>query len=195
MSLSDRIDALLPQTQCTKCGFEGCRPYAEAIAAGKAEINQCPPGGAAGIDALAQLLDRAPSPLNPGNGVQQPLRVAVIDESRCIGCTLCIPACPVDAIIGTSKRMHSVIAAHCTGCDLCLPPCPMDCISMVPVQPARGWNADDAHAARTRFEARRKRTRPLAAPSSVADDARNATATIVAAAVDRARQRRAAAGA
>ncbi len=136
-SLADRVDALLPQTQCTKCGYEGCRPYADAIAAGEADINQCPPGGVAGIEALARLLDRAPLPLNPVNGFERPLMVAVIDESRCIGCTLCIPACPVDAIVGASKRMHSVIASQCTGCDLCLPPCPMDCISMVPVTPAR----------------------------------------------------------
>ncbi|HYM48457.1 MAG TPA: RnfABCDGE type electron transport complex subunit B, partial [Burkholderiaceae bacterium] len=133
MNLSDRIDALLPQTQCTKCGYASCRPYADAIAAREAEINQCPPGGAAGIDKLAQLLGRAALPLNPANGVERPLMVAVIDESRCIGCTLCIPACPVDAIIGSAKRMHTVIGSHCTGCDLCLLPCPMDCISMVPV--------------------------------------------------------------
>ncbi|HWL74606.1 MAG TPA: RnfABCDGE type electron transport complex subunit B, partial [Burkholderiaceae bacterium] len=116
VSLADRVDALLPQTQCTKCGFEGCRPYAEAIAAGEAEINQCPPGGAAGIDVLAQLLGRAPMALNPANGFERPLTVAVIDESRCIGCTLCIPACPVDAIVGSPKRMHAVIGSQCTGC-------------------------------------------------------------------------------
>ena len=193
LSLADQIDALLPQTQCTKCGYDGCRPYAEAIAAGDVEINQCPPGGAAGIGQLAQLLDRPALPLNPANGIEQPLRVAVIDEALCIGCTLCIPACPVDAIIGASKRMHSVIAAHCTGCDLCLPPCPMNCISMVPVQPARGWSADDAQAARARFEARRERMRPIAEPRPVAAHAGDRKAAVVAAAVERARQRRAAA--
>ena len=150
-ALPDLIDALLPQTQCTKCGYDGCRPYAEAIAAGEAEINQCPPGGSAGIDQLVRLLGRPALPLNSENGVEQPVRVAVIDEALCIGCTLCIPACPVDAIVGAAKRMHSVIASYCTGCDLCLPPCPMDCITMVPVEPVRAWPADDAHAARRRF--------------------------------------------
>ncbi len=187
-SLSDRIDALLPQTQCTKCGFEGCRPYADAIAAGEAEINQCPPGGAAGIEALAQLLHRAQLPLNPANGVERALTVAVIDESRCIGCTLCIPACPVDAIIGASKRMHSVIASHCTGCDLCLAPCPMDCISMIPVMPAREWTAVDRDAARARHEARRARLhRATVSQPGQPHDHRAAT---VAAAIARAQQRR-----
>jgi electron transport complex protein RnfB len=156
-TLADRIDALLPQTQCTKCGYDGCRPYAEAIAAGEAQINRCPPGGAAGIAGLARLLQRPPLPLDPARGVEQPLRVAVIDERLCIGCTLCIQACPVDAIVGSSKMMHTVLAADCTGCDLCLPPCPMDCIAMVPVEPARAWTAADADAARGRFEARRAR--------------------------------------
>jgi electron transport complex protein RnfB len=155
--LADRIDALLPQTQCTKCGFAGCRPYAEAIAAGRAEINQCPPGGEAGIARLAALLGRPPLPLNPAHGVIQPLRVAAIDEARCIGCTLCIQACPVDAIVGAPKLMHTVLASACTGCDLCLPPCPMDCIEMVPVQPPRIWGDADAAAARARFEARQRR--------------------------------------
>jgi electron transport complex protein RnfB len=187
--LSDQIDALLPQTQCTKCGFEGCRPYADAIAAGEAEINQCPPGGAAGVEALAQLLGRAPLPLNASNGVEQPLRVAVIDESRCIGCTLCIPACPVDAVIGASKRMHSVLASHCTGCDLCLPPCPMDCISMVPVAPARAWTAVDGEAARARYYARRERLRPTLGLRQVKTTHDQRT-SVVAAAIERARQRR-----
>jgi electron transport complex protein RnfB len=189
VSLADQIDALLPQTQCTKCGFEGCRPYADAIAAGEAEINQCPPGGAAGIEALAQLLHRAALPLNPANGAERPLTVAVIDESRCIGCTLCIPACPVDAIIGASKRMHSVIASHCTGCDLCLPPCPMDCISMVPVTPVRAWTAADGKVARARYYARRERLRPAPSPRQ-AQTSHDQRASVVAAAVERARQRR-----
>ena len=188
MSLSDQIDALLPQTQCTKCGYEGCRPYADAIAADKAEINQCPPGGVAGIEALAHLLQRSPLPLNPANGVERPLMLAVIDESRCIGCTLCIPACPVDAIVGASKRMHSVIASHCTGCDLCLPPCPMDCISMVPVTPARQWIADDRDGARSRYYARRDRLHPMLTPEPQTTADQRSVA--VAAAVERARQRR-----
>jgi electron transport complex protein RnfB len=157
LPLADRIDALLPQTQCTKCGFEGCRPYAEAIAAGQVEINQCPPGGAAGIIRLAALTGRPPLPLNPAHGSEQPLRVAVIDESLCIGCTLCIQACPVDAIVGAARFMHSVIAKWCNGCDLCVAPCPMDCIAMVPVRPARAWTEADANASRARHEARRER--------------------------------------
>jgi Na+-translocating ferredoxin:NAD+ oxidoreductase subunit B len=134
----DRIDALLPQTQCGQCNYPGCRPYAEAIAAGEAPINQCPPGGEAGIRALADLLGVEPLPLNPENGEERPPRIAVIDEAACIGCTLCIQACPVDAIIGAPKLMHTVIAEACTGCDLCLPPCPVDCIEMVVRAPAPG---------------------------------------------------------
>jgi electron transport complex protein RnfB len=155
--LADTIDALLPQTQCTKCGYAGCRPYAEAMAAGAVPINQCPPGGAAGIEQLAALLHRPVMPLNPANGVEKPLTVAVIDEALCIGCTLCIQACPVDCIVGAPTKMHTVIASQCTGCDLCLPPCPMDCIAMVPVQPTRRWTRDDADAARRRYEARNAR--------------------------------------
>ncbi len=131
----DQIEALLPQTQCGQCDYPGCRPYAEAIAAGEADINQCPPGGEAGVRALADLLGREPKPLDPEHGEEQPRTVAVIDEARCIGCTLCIQACPVDAIIGAAKLMHTVIESECTGCDLCLPPCPVDCIDMVPVAP------------------------------------------------------------
>jgi electron transport complex protein RnfB len=156
-ALADRIDALLPQTQCTKCGYAGCRPYAEAIARDEAPINQCPPGGAAGIEQLAALLGRPVLPLNPAHGVAQPLRVALIDESLCIGCTLCIQACPVDAIVGATRRMHTVLGALCTGCDLCLPPCPMDCIAMVALDPPRAWTAADASAARARFHARNAR--------------------------------------
>jgi H+/Na+-translocating ferredoxin:NAD+ oxidoreductase subunit B len=130
---ADRIDALLPQTQCTRCGYPACRAYADAIAEGAADINQCPPGGASGIVALADLLGRAPKPLNPANGVEAPRMIALIDEEVCIGCTKCIQACPVDAIIGASKWMHTVLVDECTGCDLCIPPCPVDCITMVPV--------------------------------------------------------------
>jgi len=130
-TLVDAIDALLPQTQCTKCGYAGCRPYAEAIADGGADINQCPPGGIEGIANLAALLHREVKPLNPSNGVEQAPVVALIDETWCIGCTLCIQACPVDAIVGAPKQMHVVLLEQCTGCELCVPPCPVDCIRMV----------------------------------------------------------------
>ena len=132
-TLAQRIDALLPQTQCTKCGYDGCRPYAEAIAEGAADINQCPPGGDPGVVRLAQLLGREAKPLNPANGEYRAPQVAVIEEAACIGCTKCIQACPVDAIVGASKLMHTVIASWCTGCELCIPPCPVDCIALVPV--------------------------------------------------------------
>lgn len=133
--LADKIDQLLPQTQCGQCTFPGCRPYAEAIAKGEADINQCPPGGEATIQALAELLGVETKPLNAEHGEAQtvPL-VAIIDENTCIGCTLCIQACPVDAIVGAAKHMHTVIEAECTGCKLCLPPCPVDCILMQPVK-------------------------------------------------------------
>jgi len=126
------IDALLPQTQCTRCGYSGCRPYAEAVAAGNAQINQCPPGGATTIAALAQLLQRAALPLNPANGAEGPALVALIDEDACIGCAKCLPPCPVDAIVGARKHLHTVLLALCTGCELCVAPCPVDCIRMVP---------------------------------------------------------------
>lgn len=128
-----RIDALLPQTQCRQCGYQGCKPYAAAIAIGEADINQCPPGGDAGVRALADLLGREYKPLNTAHGVHKPKSIAVIDEDVCIGCTLCLQACPVDAILGAAKHMHTVIAAECTGCELCIAPCPVDCISMEPV--------------------------------------------------------------
>ena len=128
--LAGRIDALLPQTQCTRCGYDGCRPYAEAIAEGHADIDQCPPGGDEGVVKLAALLGRTAKPLNPEFGAFAPPRVAVIDEAICIGCTKCIQACPVDAIVGASKLMHTVIASWCTGCELCIPPCPVDCIAL-----------------------------------------------------------------
>jgi len=133
--LVDQIDAILPQTQCGQCDFPGCRPYAEAIANGEAEINQCPPGGQEGVDALAELLDVETLTLSAEHGETKPKRVAVVDEQVCIGCTLCIQACPVDAFVGSSKVMTQVIAAECTGCDLCLPVCPVDCIDMVEVMP------------------------------------------------------------
>lgn len=130
----DQIDALLPQTQCGQCTFPGCRPYAEAIAGGEADINQCPPGGETTILALADLLGRDAKALNPEHGEEKPKTVAVIDEQTCIGCTLCIQACPVDAILGAAKQMHTVIVEECTGCDLCVEPCPVDCIEMVPIR-------------------------------------------------------------
>ncbi len=136
----EQIDAILPQTQCGQCSFAGCRPYAEAIAAGEADINRCPPGGESTITALADLLGVDPKPLDPETGAVQERQVAVIDEQRCIGCTLCIQACPVDAIVGCSKQMHTIIASECTGCELCLPPCPVDCIAMVPLaHDTRRW--------------------------------------------------------
>jgi len=151
------IDALLPQTQCRQCGFNGCLPYAQAMADGSAAINRCPPGGDAGIAALAALLDQVVVPLDASCGTHRPLHVALIDETRCIGCTLCIQACPVDAIAGAVKRMHTVLADDCTGCDLCLPPCPMDCIVMVPVAPPRAWTRADADRARRRMHERTAR--------------------------------------
>jgi Na+-translocating ferredoxin:NAD+ oxidoreductase subunit B len=132
LNTAESIDALLPQTQCTRCGYTGCRPYAEAIARGEAEINQCPPGGAATIETLARLLGRGPLPLNPANGLEMPHRIAQIDESLCIGCARCLPPCPVDAIVGASRHMHTVLVELCTGCELCVAPCPVDCIAMLP---------------------------------------------------------------
>ena len=130
--LAEKLDAALPQTQCTRCGYPRCEAYARALAHGEADINQCPPGGDATIRLLARQLGAAPKPLNPTFGAHEPRRLAVIDETRCIGCRKCIDACPVDAIVGARKWMHTVIAAQCSGCELCLPPCPVDCIYMVP---------------------------------------------------------------
>lgn len=157
-SLADQIEDLLPQTQCTKCGYPACRPYAEAIADGSACHNQCPPGGIEGVARLANLLGERVIPINPANGIERPRPVAVIDENICIGCTLCIQACPVDAISGAAKQMHTVVADLCTGCDLCVAPCPVDCIYMVEVTPGRtGWDAwsqQQADAARERHDFR-----------------------------------------
>ena len=157
-TLADQIEDLLPQTQCTKCCYPACRPYAEAIADGTANYNQCPPGGAEGIARLAHLLGKPIIPLNPVNGMERPRPVAVIDESLCIGCTLCIQACPVDAIIGAAKQMHTVINDLCTGCDLCVAPCPVDCISMHNVTGDKtgwaAWSQADADAARARHDFR-----------------------------------------
>jgi electron transport complex protein RnfB len=203
-TLAVQIDRLLPQTQCGKCGYAGCKPYAEAIAAGLAPINQCPPGGAEGIVRLAALLDLPSLPLNPVHGSEAPQRVAFIDEARCIGCTLCIQACPVDAIIGAAKQMHTVLSSLCSGCDLCVAPCPVDCIEMRPALGADAiWDGDRADAARSRHQRRQarlerqKRSRSeraeqrvaTVAPSSAAD----AKQQIIQAAIERARLRRAAA--
>lgn len=136
--VADQVEALLPQTQCGQCGYPGCRPYAEALAKGEAEINQCNPGGEATVMALADLLGRDPVALD--ESAVKPKAVAVIDEKECIGCTLCLQACPVDAILGAAKQMHSIIASECTGCELCLPPCPVECIDMVPIpQELTNW--------------------------------------------------------
>jgi len=130
----EKIDSILPQTQCGQCGYPGCKPYATAIANGEADINQCPPGGDDGIHKLADLLGVDYKPLNEEHGVPKPKSIAIIDEKTCIGCTLCIQACPVDAILGSAKHMHTIIEKECTGCELCLPPCPVDCIEMVPIK-------------------------------------------------------------
>ncbi|MNU46341.1 Electron transport complex protein rnfB [compost metagenome] len=163
-SLADRIDALLPQTQCTKCGYDGCRPYADAIADGAAPINRCPPGGDEGIAALSALLDTPALPLDLSRGEPGPLLVARIDESHCIGCTLCIQACPVDAIVGANKHMHTVLEDWCTGCDLCVAPCPVDCIQMVPA--GRAWTEQDAAVSRQRHRGHLARAERLAADNA-----------------------------
>jgi len=155
-ALAARLHAALPQTQCTRCGYPDCAGYAQAMAAGEAGINQCPPGGAEGIRRLAQITGRAPAPLNPDNGTEGPRTLAVIDEDWCIGCTLCLKACPTDAIIGSNKHMHTVIEAWCTGCELCVPACPVDCISLENVTGERtGWDAwspEDAAWALDRYQ-------------------------------------------
>ena len=220
-SLADQIEDLLPQTQCTKCGYTGCRPYAQAIAAGSAEINQCPPGGEQGIARLANLLGKKVIPLNPVHGLERPRSLAYIDESLCIGCTLCIQACPVDAIAGAAKQMHTVVASLCTGCDLCVAPCPVDCIVIYPVRgEATGWDAwsqpeaDDARArhdlrtARLRREAEENDARLAAkavskmqelkqeVPATTAEAAeKERKRAIIAAAMERARAKAAAASA
>jgi len=190
LDLADRIDDVLPQTQCARCGYAGCRPYAEAVAAGTAGINRCPPGGEATLAALARITARAPMPLDAARGTPGPLLVARIDESACIGCTLCIQACPVDAIIGAPRRMHGVLASLCSGCDLCVAPCPVDCIDMVPA--GREWTHADAIAARARYAARNLRLAVAARPSSRSAEADKRQAA-VSAALRRARARRTAA--
>ncbi|MDI1275077.1 electron transport complex subunit RsxB [Polaromonas sp.] len=154
--LAERLNAALPQTQCTRCGYPDCSAYAQALADGQAGINQCPPGGAEGITRLALITGRPALPLNPDNGNEGPRQMAVIDEAWCIGCTLCLDACPVDAIVGSNKQMHTVIESCCTGCELCLPVCPVDCISLENVTGERtgwaAWSEADAGLARKRYE-------------------------------------------
>ena len=160
-ALAERLDAALPQTQCTRCGYPDCSAYAAAIASGEAGINQCPPGGAEGIARLAALTGRPIVLLDAAHGREGPRGVAVIDENWFIGCTLCIKACPVDCIVGAAKRMHTVVERECTGCELCIPACPVDCIVMEPVTGERtgwdAWSAQDADAGRERYAATRQR--------------------------------------
>lgn len=185
-ALADAIDALLPQTQCRQCGYTGCRPYAEAVAAGQAQINQCPPGGDEVIAELALTLNMAALPLNTAHGETKPPAVALIDEAACIGCALCIAACPVNAIVGARKRMHTVITADCTGCELCLPPCPVDCITLVPTgaprnraaQKLMAAQARELHVARARQMENRNRVRRNPAVSAATDAARRKRETI-----------------
>jgi Na+-translocating ferredoxin:NAD+ oxidoreductase subunit B len=161
MDLVARLHAALPQTQCTRCGYPDCAAYAQAIADGEAPINQCPPGGAEGIARLARITGRPVLPLNPENGVEAPRTLAVIDEDWCIGCTLCLDACPTDAILGGNKRMHTVIERYCTGCELCVPVCPVDCIALENASGQRtgwaAWSEADARQALARYESRKTR--------------------------------------
>ena len=166
-SLADQLDALLPQTQCTRCGYPACRPYADAMASGRAEINRCPPGGAAGIDRLARRLGRLPLPLDPACGDEKPVEtLAVIIETDCIGCTKCIQACPVDAIVGAMNLMHTVIGGHCTGCELCVPACPVDCIEMVDA-PGLPPPYTRSEAFRSRYRARNHRLAQIEQESEI----------------------------
>ena len=188
---ADAIDALLPQTQCRRCRYDSCRAYAEAVAAGEAPINHCPPGGDATVAALAELLGQPALGIDPSYGATTPLALARIDEATCIGCTLCIQACPTDAIVGAAKLMHTVVADRCTGCGLCLPPCPVDCIAMLPA--ARAWSAADADRACRNFSARNARLSrdSRAQERAPADAARQRRRDAIEAALARARSRRA----
>ena len=158
MSLVEQLNNALPQTQCTRCGYPDCQRYAEAIVHGEADINQCPPGGTEGVERLAALTGKPALPLNPDNGLEGPRTIAIIDEAWCIGCTLCIAACPTDAIVGANKRMHTVVESYCTGCELCIPACPVDCISLEPIDLNlsgwASWPQELADLARQRYDAR-----------------------------------------
>ncbi len=218
LRLVDAIDAVLPQTQCMRCGYPDCRRYAEAVAEGDAAINQCPPGGDAGVQRLAHVTGRPVLPLNATHGAEAPRQRAVIDEGWCIGCTLCLDACPVDSIVGGPKRMHTVIDAWCTGCELCIPVCPVDCIALVNVSGERtgwdAWSATQAAEARVRYgfhqfrlarveqerqdglsarAAALKAPSPAATPPSISGDAPAVAVQqdVIAAALARARARRA----
>ena len=185
--LADRLDALLPQTQCGKCGFDGCRPYAEAMARGEASGNRCPPGGPQGIAVLSQMMGATPQALDPTCGTHQPRLLARIREMECIGCTKCIQACPVDAIVGAAKRMHSVVAAWCTGCELCVAPCPVDCIELLPHALPR-MTQEESDTARQRHQAHRvrlQRRQNDQATGAVAPE--NTAAQLLAAALARAK--------
>ena len=191
------IEACLPQTQCERCGYRGCRPYAEALARGETALNRCPPGGDVTIARLAALLDQPRVPLDPAVGLPGPRTLAWIEEADCIGCTLCIQACPVDAIIGAAKQMHTVLASHCTGCELCVPPCPTDCIRLLPADnTGDAWpqyTQTEAERARLRAQARRERLARLTAAEERRKVERQRREEI-AAAVARVKARRAAAG-
>src|SRR5579863_2025344 len=182
MATAAAIDALLPQTQCTRCGYPACHPYAQAVADGAAGLNQCPPGGTTTIAALAALLRRPALPLNPANGTEGPALVALIDEDACIGCAKCLPPCPVDAIIGAQKQMHTIVLSLCTGCELCVAPCPVDCISMVPrASLADAPPAPTAHENRQRFAAHNARITGQARQRAVLLSARKQAAGATAA--------------
>jgi electron transport complex protein RnfB len=195
--LGTAVDALLPQTQCGKCGYAGCHPYAEAIAEGAADINRCPPGGEDTVQAVAALLGVPAKPLDPACGPATAPAIAVIDEPLCIGCTLCLQACPVDAIVGAAKLMHTVIATECTGCGLCLPPCPTDCITLLPAHPPADASARRAAADRARRRFRARNARRSASHDGAAappEDAGRRRADTIARALERARRRLAGAG-
>ncbi len=199
-ALAEQILAALPQTQCTRCGYPDCAGYAQAVATGAAAINQCPPGGEQGITRLSQITGQPVIPLNPDFGLEAPRSVAVIDENWCIGCTLCLPVCPTDAIVGSNKVMHTVIEPYCTGCALCLPVCPVDCITLENVtSSATGWDAwsqGQADTARDRYQLhslQRQKTKGLK-PKIPEREATNSKLSVIQAALARSRQQRSGGG-